>query len=576
LKARKTKKRTILIVVAVVVVAVVLAGGFLSWQRARADAAPKLGQVATASVGTLSAEASASGQLLPRQEAMLSLGTAGRVDQVLVEVGDQVKAGDVLVQLESDGLERSVRTAKQTVAIQEASLAELLDGASEEDIVAARAAVESAQAQLDDLLASPDAEDLRAAEAALTSAEAQLDDLLAGPGAEDLAQARAALTSAQALEKVEAERYAAIDAQILVVRQELDIASVNLENAKYFYYALKNDWQHKDYADFSPEAETLKDAQKAYDVALARYNLTVANIGDSAYRGAQAQVAQAKANLALLTEEKTVQIASAREQVAQAKANLAALTEEKTVQIAGARNQLAQAEANLESLLEGVSEERLAIAEAQLAQAHISLANAEARLLDTALVAPFDGVVTAVHVTVGEWATGPAIELVNDNSLEVVLDVDEIDIGNIAVSQPAIITLEAWPDRELQGKVTTIAPKGDALSEIVTYQVYISLDAGDLPIRTGMTANANLVTVERDNVLLVPNRAIVADRQAGKYFVYRVQDDQAMKVEVTIGLRDDSHTEIIDGLQEGDELALDYDPDEGLPFGPGSDRRGMR
>jgi HlyD family secretion protein len=568
LKARKTKKRTILIVVVVIVAAVVLAGSFLSWQRARADAAPKLGQVATAFVGTLSAEASASGQLLPRQEAMLSLDIAGRVDQVFVEVGDKVKVGDVLVQLESDGLERAVRTAEQTLAIQEASLAELLGGASEEDIAAARAAVESAQAQLDDLLAGPDAEDLQAAEAAVTSAQAQLDDLLAGPKDEDLAQARAALTSAQALESVEAERYAAIDAQILVVRQELDIAAVSLENAKYFYYALKNDWQHKDYADFSPEVEILKDAQKAYDVALARYNLTVANIGDSAYRGAQAQVAQARANLTMLTEEKTVQIASAREQVAQAKANLAALTEEKTVQIASARNQLAQAEANLENLVVGVSEEKLAIAEAQLAQARISLANAEARLADAALVAPFDGIVTAVHVAVGEWATGPAIELVNDHSLEVVLDVDEIDIGNIAVGQPAVITLEAWPDQELQGQVTTIAPKGDALSEIVTYQVYISLDAGDLPLRTGMTANANLVTIQRDNVLLVPNRAIVADRQVGKYYVYRMQGDQAVKVEVGIGLRDGSHTEIIDGLQEGDKLALDYDLDEGLPFGP--------
>jgi hypothetical protein len=86
-----------------------------------------------------------------------------------------------------------------------------------------------------------------------------------------------------------------------------------------------------------------------------------------------------------------------------------------------------------------------------------------------------------------------------------------------------------------------------------------------------MTANASLVTVEQDNILLVPNRAIVADRQANKYYVYRVQGDQAIKVEVTVGLRDASHTEIIDGLQEGDKLAIDYNVDRGLPFGPGHD-----
>jgi HlyD family secretion protein len=570
LKALKSKTRTTWILATVsVVAAVVLAGGWLSWQRARADADAEVGQVTTAFIGTLSAEASASGELLPRQEAMLSLGTAGRVEQVFVEVGDKVKAGDILIRLESDSLQRSVRTARQTLVIQEANLSELLNGASAEDVAAARASVESAQAQLDDLLAGVDENDLLAAEAAVASAKAQLDDLLAGPDPEALKQAQTALASAQALEKVEAERMAAIDAQLLVVRQELDIAAANLENAKYFYDALKNDWQHKDYADFSPEAETLKGAQKAYDVALARYSLTAANVGDQAYRAAQAQVAQAQANLAALTEVKTVQIASAREQLAQAEASLAALTDEKTVQIATARYQLAQAEANLANLLQGVSEERLQIAEAQLAQARISLANAEARLADASLTAPFDGVVTAVRVAVGEWATGPAVELANDNSLEVILDVDEIDIGNIAVGQPAIITLEAWPDKELQGQVITIAPKGDALIEIVTYQVYIKLDAGDLPIRTGMTANASLVTVEREDVLLVPNRAIVADRQAEKYYVHRIEGENVVKVEVTIGLRDSNHTEIVDGLRQGDRLAIDYDADEGLPFGPG-------
>ena len=567
----RNKRRTIWIVLAALTITgLVLAGGFLSWQRARADADTELDQVVAAFVGTLSAKASASGQLVPRQEAMLSLGSAGRVHEVLVEVGDHVETGDTLLMLESDGLERAVRTARQSLTIQEANLSDLLDGASQEDIAAAKAAVVSAQAQLDDLLADADAEDLAAAEAAVTSAQAQLDDLLAGPDAEDLAQARTSLASAQAMSRVEAERYGALEAQVLVARQGLDVAAVALENAQYFYDALKNDWQHKDYADFSPEVETLKDAQKAYDVALSRYNLTVANINDQAYRAAQAQVAQAQVALTTLTEEKTVQIASAREQLAQAEASLAALTDEKTVQIASARNQLAQAEASLDNLLEGVSEERLSIAEAQVAQARLSLENAEARLDDATLVAPFDGVVTAVHLAVGEWATGPAVELINDGSLEVILDVDEIDVGNVAVGQTTIVTLEAWPNQDLVGEVTTIAPKGNTQSEIVTYEVHISLDGGDLPLRTGMTANASLITAEKENVLLVPNRAITADRQSGQYFVHQVQGDDVTKVEVTIGLRDGNYTEITGGLAEGARVAVDYDADQGMPFGPGS------
>ena len=570
MKAKKRlKRRTIWISTSVLaIVAAVVIGGFVMRQRANADADLEPGQIVTAFVGSLSAEASASGQLLPQREATLSFAAPGRVEWVFAETGDHVKAGAVLVQLETDALERSVRTAEQTLAIQDANLAELRKGTSKEDIAAASAAVESAETQLSDLLAGPRDRDRIAAEAAVASAQAQLDDLLAGPSDKELAQARAALDSAVALERAEAKRYAALDAQTLVARQQLDMAAVSLENARYFYDALKNDWQHKDYADHSPEAQTLKDAQTAYDVALAHYRLNAANLNDSAYRGAQAQVAQARANLNALTEDRTVEIAGAREQLAQAEASLSALTDEKTTQIAAARAQLAQAQASLSTALDGASAERLAIAEAQVAQARISLANAQDRLDKAALLAPFDGALTAVHVALGEWATGPVVEMVDIGSLEVVLDVDEVDIGQIAVGMQTVVTLDAWSDEELRGEVVAIAPRGSAQTEIVTYQVHISLEAGDLPVRTGMTANAELITAERNGVLLVSNRAITADRSAAKYYVHRVKGDDVTEVEVTIGLRDGMYTEITSGLQEGEQIIVDYEQG-GFSLGPG-------
>jgi len=570
LKKKNKNKRIVWVAIsAIAIAAIVLGGGWLVRQRVRADEDLDPGQIVTAFVGTLSAEASASGQLLPQQEAKLAFSTTGRVEQVLVDVGDQVQAGDVLIRLESDALERAVRTAEQNLAIQQANLAALLDGASQEELDAAQAAVQSAQTQLDDLLAGPSDQDLAAAQAAVVSAQAQLDDLLAGPSEQDLQRARAALASALAAEQVEAKRYAALDAQLVVARQQLDLAAVNLENSKYFYDALANDWQHKEYADFSPEADVYKDAQTAYQIALARYNLNVAGINDSTYRSAQAQVAQAKASLAALTEDKTVEIAGARQQLAQARASLVTLTEDKTTQIASARQQLAQAEANLVNLLEGASEEKIAIAQAQVEQARIALANAEARLADTALVAPFDGAVTAVNVEVGEWATGQVVELVDTSSLEVVLDVDEIDIGSIAVGQEAIVTLETWPDQDLSGKVVSIAPSGNTTAEIVTYQVHITLNAGDLPVRTGMTANADLITAEQEDVLLVANRAISVDRDIGQYYVHRVQGETVTKVPISVGTRDRNYTQVTSGLEQGDKLVIGYDEQNGLPFGPG-------
>jgi HlyD family secretion protein len=371
------------------------------------------------------------------------------------------------------------------------------------------------------------------------------------------------------MEAAEKLRYEALDAQLTVARQQLDMATVSLENAQYFYDALANDWQHKDYAPYSPEAETLDDARTNYAVALARYNLSAANINDSTYRAAQAQVAQARVALEALTSERTVEIAGAREQLAQAKATLSTLQETSATQLAAAQSQLAQAKANLTNLRQGAAAEQVAIVKAQVAQARIALANAQARLEDAQLVAPFDGVVTAVYLAAGEWATGPAVELTDTSSLEVVLDVDEVDIGLISLGQRTLVTLETWPDQEFEGEVVRIAPTGNTQTEIVTYQVHIRLDSGDHPVRTGMTANAELITSERDGVLLVANRAITVDRDESKYYVHRVDGENISKTEVTIGLRDSRYTEVTSGLREGDSVVIDYAQSD-FPFGPGS------
>jgi HlyD family secretion protein len=549
-------------------------------QRAQKQATPEPGDIVTALVGDLTSEASASGQLRPQQDATLALGTGGQVTEVYVQAGDWVQEGEVFVRLESGDLERAVRAAEQELAVQEANLTELRKDPQAADVAAAQEAVANARAQLDDLLAGPSEQDLARAEASLASAEAQLADLLEGPSEEELAQAQALLDSAQAGLRAAQARSEALDDQLVVAQNDIDNAQLAKDRARDQYDQLVwNDWKAGvSWAPYSPAGAAVKKAEAGYEAAVANYNLTELQINDSALRQAEHQVAQAEAALAALTEEKTAQIAAASAQVARAESGLSALTEEKTVQIAAASAQLEQAEASLKKLLDGASVEQLAMAEAQVEQARISLDEAQENLKDATLVAPFDGLVTDVYVTVGEWANGPAVELVNTESLQVVLNVDEVDIGHIAVGQSAVVTLEAWPDRELSGKVASIAPQARVLGEVVTFEVHVDLDAEDLPVLTGMTANAELKSSEREGVLLVPNRAITADRQVGKYHVNKVDGDEVTKVEVTIGLRDGSYTEITSGLQEGDQVSIAEERGSGLDMfseGPPRESRGI-
>jgi len=217
---------------------------------------------------------------------------------------------------------------------------------------------------------------------------------------------------------------------------------------------------------------------------------------------------------------------------------------------------LAQAQAKLSSLVRGATEERVAIAHAQVEQARTSLSRARRSLDRATLVAPFDGLVTQVVSREGEWASGLAIEMADLSSIEVVLDLDEVDLGAIAVGQPALVTLEPWPDQQLAGEVTFIAPQAGDKGGIVIYEVHVSLPVTNLPARPGMTANAEVTTAALHGVLLVPNRAIVSDRQAGRYYVNRLQGDTEQRIEVTIGLRGSTYTQITSGLEPGDRISV--------------------
>ena len=498
------------------------------------------GDVVVAFVGDLSSNATASGTLEAQQEADLALNASGRVQQVFVEAGDEIRAGDLLVQLDTEALERAVRSAEQSVVVQEANLAALLDEPSEADLDAAEANIVSAQAQLDDLLEGPNKEEIDAAESELRAAKAnvwaaseELDETLAGASEADIAAAQANLFSAQIEQEAIADTYETIIDLCFTFPDGTEICPL--------------------YGPVEEETRAnLEAADQALVAARAQYDLLVDDPDPDL-------VAIAQANLA---------VAVAQQEAAQAQLDLLQ-RDPSTAEIAALKAQLAQAQASLASLKREATEEELEIAQAQLEQARIGLEKAENDLAQAALEAPFDGVVTDVHVTEGELASGPAVTLLSKESLEVVLDVDEVDIGSIQVGQEAVITLEAWPDTELQASVLSIAPKSSlGGDDVVTFQVRLGLEAGELPARAGMTANANLVKAKRENVLLVPNRAVIADRESGKYYVNRVSDGGLNQVEVVIGLRDRRNTEIVDGLEEGDRLLIgSYEM--GFDFGEG-------
>ena len=467
-------------------------------------------ETVTAFIGDLSASASASGRVQARRQVALSFDLPGRVESVHVSIGEAVEAGDLLVQLDPADLALNVEAAQQSLRLKEAQLADLLE--------------------------PPSAAELAAAEAAVASAEANLEELRAGASPAQLAASEASLRAAQA--------------SLWSASAELSRVQSSVGEAQRL----------------SAEAAVLS-AQLRWESALEANQENPTEQTDDALRQAEAALAAAQAQRdALLVGPSSGQLGAAQGAVTAAQARLdgsqadldSLLAGTTGAQIASAESQLAQAEATLAGLLAGPTEEEVGAAETEIAQARLTLAEAEEALAKARLLAPFDGVVTALYVSAGEYAGGVVLEMLDTGSLEVLLEVDEVDIGDLAVGQAAIVTLETWPDEEIESEVLLVEPAAQLTpgSALVTFQVHLGHLRTDLPVRAGMTANADLITATQEEVLLVPSEAINLDRQAGKYSVTLVRGESYQEVEVTVGLHDDRYTQITSGLVAGDELLV--------------------
>ncbi len=511
---KKTKRRRWILgggaVILLVTGLLLLRGALGGPQDSRAAGQPKPAQVATAFVGDLSAKVSASGQVESAQIAQLSVNTPGIVARVPVRVGDAVQAGDVLVQLQTDDLALQVEQAEQNLALSQAQLEALQQSPSAEDVAAAKAAVHSAQAALDELRAGPRAQDIAASEAELRAQQA------------NVASASAAYQGT--LESISDAVIAAAQADLLAAQIAYDEAQETADNHP----------NGRTYDAFLEASEQLEIAQAALDELLAGPNQGTVSSAAASISAAAANADQAAANHALL------------------------LSGASTSQIAAAEANLAQAQANLANLTAGPTDEALTVAQTQVEQARLTLADAQETLAKATIKAPFAGRLTQVYIEQGEYTTGTVVELVS-NELYVLLSVDEMDVGALTVGQPARVTLEPWPDIEIAAEISSIAPSANVgLDGIVSFDVRLDLGATDLPVLVGMTTDAELITAQRENVLLVPNAAITANRQAGTFSVNLITGEagEVKRVPVTIGLQDTDWTEITSGLTEGDQVAV--------------------
>ncbi|MEZ4666688.1 MAG: efflux RND transporter periplasmic adaptor subunit [Anaerolineae bacterium] len=229
-----------------------------------------------------------------------------------------------------------------------------------------------------------------------------------------------------------------------------------------------------------------------------------------------------------------------------------------------AYGRVVQAQRELERVQAGPTETQINQADIAIQQAQAQVDAANMSLNQMTITAPFSGVISLVNIEVGSIAVPslPAFELTDDSQLHMNAQIDEIDIQQVREGMKADVRLDALPGTVFQGVIERIPLVGINDNGIISYDINVRLTNYNSAVRIGMTAEASIITTEKDGVLTVPNEYIRLDRQRDKAYVNVVDNEGSLKeIEVTLGLQGDDTSEVTNGVHEGDVLAVDLGGD---------------
>ncbi len=221
--------------------------------------------------------------------------------------------------------------------------------------------------------------------------------------------------------------------------------------------------------------------------------------------------------------------------------------------ILNAQNSITSAQLSLNQSIAAPRNEDVQTSLASLASANLNYEN-------TLIRAPFDGQIGAVSAAVGQQTNsqqGVATIITKDKIAEISLN--EIDIVNVKLGQVVDLTFDAIPNEKFIGNVSQINTVGKAASNVVSFAVRINIPNADAKIKSGMSVTANIIVDNKNDVLTLPSGTIKTDTKSeNKNYVLKkvLQNNKVTntKTYIDVGITNDIYTEIVSGLEEGEEV----------------------
>ncbi len=431
-------------------------------------------------------------ELRAKPGAVIAARTSGRLERLLVDVGTSVRQGDTVAELDRAALEVQVVQGQANLAAAEARLAGLQAGG--------------------------DPEARGEAEARLRAARARLASLESLPRSEAIPQLVQNLREARRrLEEVESNRANAIaqaEARLQSARGRLDQMLTNLANPLASPTAV----------DTAAIQQARAEVQRAEDDLLrTRRPVTSEEIG-----GARLEVARAEDELLL------ARTPVGPSDLEEAQANVEA------------------AEARLRGAASPSTPAAIKAAESAVDYAWAALELARLQLREATVTAPITGAVVEIHQQPGaSIATGAPIVSLQPPDFELIVPVEERNLGYIHAGQTVSVAVDAYPGEAFSGSVKTVAPAIDVRLRTVAAKVDVQDPRSKL--KSGMFANVVIPGPRRQAALVVPREALLAGADSA---VLQVIDGRARRQPIQIGAGDGKNFEVLQGLGEGSEVVL--------------------
>ncbi|MEA2640486.1 MAG: hypothetical protein QOF51_1880, partial [Chloroflexota bacterium] len=405
--------------------------------------------------------------------------------------------------------------------------------ADESAVQSAQSTLAAAQAQLNQLRGGGTAANQAALQSLLETADAnvriakgRLDTLQSGGSDLQRIKAQGDLTTARESLKAAEAKLAALNNGVIDTQRQAAESQVVAAREK-----LRADQARLDQLQAGSQLEDIQAAQAAVDQARQQLALAAQPVTDQDIQAQQAAVEQAR-----------LQVQKARQP-------------NSDFDIQQQQQAVAQAQATLDGRRRPYTAEDLQAAQATVDQSQALLQLANLGLSDTRITAPVDGIVSERLVSTGALVSSatPIVTLVPP-ALELMVNVDESQLGQVAEGQSVTLQVAAYPNQTFNGKVATIAPTIDQRSR--TTSVKIVPQDLDGKLRAGMLAKLNIVTAAHSGVLVVPKEAIPDALANGTGTVLAIDEaNHVHKTPVQVGLVSDRSVEVLGGLREGQVIA---------------------